>query len=305
MTALGWLLLALLTGWAWTPDIERPVLEARYAAAPSQFVEIDGLRLHLRDTGPREAPAVILLHGFGASLHTWDDWAETLERHRRVIRIDLPGMALTGADSGGDYSDERALRLLATMMDRLGLPRASLVGHSLGGRLAWRFAAAHPERVDRLVLVAPDGFASPGFDYGKPPEVPLLARLMTVALPRTLLRSSLEPAWADPARLSEARVTRYHELMRAPGVREAMLARMAQINLLEPAPLLSRIRAPVLLLWGEQDAMIPARHAAGYLAALPRARLVSLPGVGHLPQEEDAAGSVQAVLAFLDDALAP
>jgi pimeloyl-ACP methyl ester carboxylesterase len=243
-----------------------------------------------------------MLHGFGSSLQTWDSWAQVLSADHRVLRLDLPGAGLTGADPGNDYSDEHALRLLLGLMDTLGIARASVVGHSMGGRLAWRLAAEYPERVDRLVLIAPDGFASAGFEYGKAPEVPAMAYLMTRMLPRAVVRASLESAWAEPARLDEETVTRYHEMLLAPGVRGALIERMRQMNLLEPGPLLARITAPTLLLWGEQDAMIPVAHAQDYLRALPaaaQARLATLPGVGHLPQEERPADGLAVLQAFL------
>lgn len=288
-----------LAFWVWTPDKDRASLEARYLAAPGDMREVAGVRLHVRDTGAKDAPAVILLHGFGASLHTWERWAQGLAASHRVIRFDLPGNGLSAPDPTGDYSDRRTLDLMRALMDQLGVARASLVGHSIGGRMAWTFAATHPERIDKLVLVSPDGFASPGFEYGKAPAVPAAFKLMRWVLPRPLLRMSLAPAYADPAVLNDALETRYHDLMRAPGAREAMLARMAQTVLVDPVPLLRTIRAPTLLLWGERDAMIPIANSADYLKAIPHARLVSLPGVGHLPQEEAPAASLARVQAFL------
>src|SRR3954453_9410383 len=156
--------------WLYTPDRPRAALEAKYLASPGDYLDVAGLRLHLRDSGPKEAPAVIMLHGFGASVHTWEPWARGLSSDHRVICFDLPGFGLTGADPSGDYTDERTVQVLGPLMDRLGLPRASLVGNSIGGKIAWNFAACHPDRVDRLVLISPDGFASPGFEYGKKAE---------------------------------------------------------------------------------------------------------------------------------------
>jgi len=296
-------LLALLGGgWLWTPDKDRAALEAKYSQG-SSFVNAAGLRLHVRDSGPPagkpDAPTVILLHGFGSSLHTWEPWAQALAGELRVVRFDQPGAGLTGADPTGDYSDERGMQVLLALMDRLGIARASLVGHSMGGRLAFRFAAAHPGRVNKLVLVAPDGFASPGFEYDKAPEVPAVARLMRYALPKVLLRMSLEPAYADTRLMTEEIVTRYHDMMLAPGVRGALLARMAQMTLREPTAVLKTINAPTLLVWGDKDAMIPVANAQDYLRALPDARLVTLPGVGHLPHEEAPAASLPALVAFL------
>ena len=293
--------LALLTGlWLWTPDEDRGTLEARYAKAPSTFIEIEGVRVHLRDTGPRDAPAVILLHGFGSSLHTWEAWAHVLEARHRVIRYDQPGAGLTGVDPTGDYSDVRGMQVLLALMDRLGVERADLVGHSMGGRVAWRFAALHPEHVRKLVLVSPDGFASHGIEYNKAPAVPMLFRLVKYVMPKTLFRPNVAAAYGDPSLLTDAVVQRYYDLMRAPGVREALVARGEQLVLPEPLPILRTIRAPTLLLWGEKDAMIPIDNAADYLAALPDARLERLPGIGHVPQEEMPVASAQLVAAFLE-----
>ena len=295
------MLIVLLLGWLlWTPDIDRARLEARYLAAPADMVEVAGVRLHVRDSGPKDAPAVVLIHGFGASLHTWEPWAHELARNHRVIRFDLPGSGLSEPDPSGDYTDARSLQLLTALLDQRGIARATLIGHSIGGRIAWTFAARHPERLDKLVLVAPDGFASPGFEYGAAAEVPVSMQLMRVVMPKPLLRMSLEPAYANPSVLTDALVTRYHDLMLAPGSRNALLARMEQTRLIDPRPLLRGIQAPTLLLWGEQDAMIPYANSSDYLACLPRARLVSFAGVGHLPHEEAPERSLAALLEFLD-----
>ena len=243
--------------WAWTPDKSRSEIETKYLHSGDRYFEIAGIRLRLRDTGPRNAPAIILLHGFGSSLETWEPWANSLSSDFRVIRFDLPGSGLTGPDPTGDYSDIRGIRILDALMDRLGLARASIVGNSIGGRIAWKFAALEPSRVNRLVLISPDGFASPGFDYGRKPAVPAIIKLMRYALPKALLRMNLSIAYGDPAALTEAVVTRYYDLMLAPGVRDAMIRRMELTVLEEPEPYLRRIQAPTLLLWGKQDGMIP------------------------------------------------
>ncbi len=296
------LLTALVGGGAWlyTPDRSRAWLEARYLDGPGEYRDVAGIRLHLRDSGPRDAPALILLHGFGSSLQTWDAWAARLSTRYRVIRFDLPGFGLTGADPTGDYSDRRGLQVLAALMDQLGLERATLVGNSLGGKLAWQFAVQDPERVESLVLISPDGFASPGFEYNRKPSLPVTVRLLPFILPKPLLRMSLAPAYGDRSRLDEATVSRYRDLMLAPGVRRSMVARMAQVMLVDPVPLLRRIRAPTLLLWGERDAMIPLSNATDYAAAIPGVRLVVLPGLGHVPFEEAPDGSLRPVLEFLE-----
>ena len=291
------LLLILAAWWLHTPDKSRATLELRHAAAPSQFLELDGVRLHLRDTGPRAGPAVILLHGFASSLHTWEEVARGLEANFRVIRFDLPGFGLTGRVS--DYTDAGTHSLVLALMARLGLERAALVGSSMGGRIAWGFAAAHPERVSRLVLMAPDGFASPGIGYDQPPRVPLLLRALPYTLPEGMLRGTLTPAYGDPAVLTEALFQRYRDMMLAPGVRQAIVDRVAQHVLPRPEPLLARITLPVLLLWGDADRMVPVTNAQDYLRALPDARLVTLPRIGHVPMEEDPPEVVRLLRDFL------
>ena len=295
------LLLALAAYWLWTPDRSQAYLAERYLRSPQDLVNVSGAQLHVRDDGPREAPAIVFLHGFGASLHTWEPWAQMLAKDFRVIRYDAPGSGLSPPDPRSDYTDERSLQLLSELMTQLGVARATLVGNSMGGRIAWSFAAAQPQRVDKLVLISPDGFASPGFEYDKAPEVPALLQLMRVVLPRAVLRVNLKPAYADPQALTEPLLDRYHDLLRAPGARQAMLQRMQQMVLTDPVPRLKTVQAPTLLLWGEQDAMIPLANAQDYLQAIADSRLVSLPGVGHLPQEEAPDRALKAVLAFLSD----
>lgn len=293
VAAVGIVALAL---WLYAPDKPRTVLEAAY---PGDYRSVDGVRLRLRDTGPRNAAAVILLHGFGASLDTWEPWAQTLSERFRVIRFDLPGFGLTGPDPTGDYSTARDMRVLTGLMDQLGIDRASLIGNSLGGRIAWNFAALNPRRVTRLVLVSPDGFASPGFEYDRVSETPLMMQALPYVAPRGLLKANLAPAYANPDALSEATLTRYRDMMLAPGVRPAILARMSQVILRDPTPTLAGIQTPTLLLWGEKDAMIPISNAADYLRYMPHARLVRLPNLGHVPFEEDPVTSIAPVEIFL------
>lgn len=291
--------LLLLAFWLWTPDKPRSELQARYLAAPGDLVPVGPWRLHVRDSGPKGAPAVLMLHGFGGSLHSWEVWAQALSTSHRVIRFDLPGHGLSEPDPAGDYTDARSIQLTLALMDQLGVARASIVGHSIGGRIAWTFAARHPGRTDRLVLVAPDGFASPGFAYGRATEVPAVLGLMRHVLPKAVLRMNLEPAYANPQSLTDELTTRYHDLMLAPGARDAMFKRLQQTVLTDPRPMLGAINAPTLLVWGEADAMIPVANAQDYLRALKNSRLVTFPAVGHLPQEEAAQASLGAVRDFL------
>ena len=299
------LAVVLAAAWLYTPDLSRAALEKKYRVASTDYVEAAGIRLHVKDSGPRDAPAIILLHGFGSSLQTFDAWSDALSGKYRVVRYDLPGFGLTGADPTHDYSDERGVAILAALMDKLGIHRASIAGNSMGGKLAWQFAATHPDRVDHLVLISPDGFASPGFAYGKAPAIPLMLRALPYTLPTPMLRMSIAPAYADPSHLTPEIVERYSDMMRAPGVRRAILDRTAQTILHDPEQQLSSIQAPTLLIWGEQDHMIPFGNAADYMRLIPHCTLARLPNLGHVPQEEAPAQSVAILESFLEGHFTP
>lgn len=293
------IVVAVAAIWLWTPDRPRSKLEPLYLRAAGDMVELDGFRLHVRDTGERDAPAIVMLHGFGSSLHTFEAWATALDTTYRVIRFDLPGSGLSEPDPTGTYTDARSMELMTALFDLLGVHRAVLVGNSIGGRLAWRFAAEHPDRVEKLVLISPDGFASTGFEYGREPVVPSIISAMRYVLPKALLRPNIAAAYGDPDALTDATLERYYALMLAPGVRPAMIKRMEQTILSNPVPLLRTIDVPALLLWGEKDALIPVANAADYLRALPNARLVTLPLLGHVPHEEAPDVSLAPVREFL------
>ena len=295
------LLLAVAMWALWTPDLDRATLERPYLQSPGDMVQVRDQRLHVRESGPKDAPAVLLIHGFGASLHTWETWAQTLSKDLRVLRLDLPGSGLSPPDAGNDYSDTRSIALISALLDARGLQKVSILGHSIGGRIAWTLAATAPERVDKLVLLAPDGFASPGFDYGQPAQVPATMGLMRWIAPRWLLRMNLEPGYFQSDALTEENLSRYHDLMRAPGARAAMLARLQQTTLLEPQPLLQKISAPTLLVWGREDAMIPFANAADYQRDIANHKLLALEKMGHLAMEENPQLALPGVLQFLTE----
>jgi pimeloyl-ACP methyl ester carboxylesterase len=240
-----------------------------------------------------------LLHGFGSSLQTWDAWSAVLARDYRVIRFDIAGFGLSGPAANQDYSEAADVRRVLAVLDHLGVQQSVLIGHSMGGRLAWSLAASQPQRVSRLVLIAPDGFPDPAARSEKTFEVSPLLGLIRLSLPQWALKLGLAPAYGDATRLSDTVVTRYQDMLRAPGVRAAVIERMQQSRNSDPVPRLKTIAAPTLLLWGDKDAMIPPANAADYLAAMPRARSVLLPGLGHVPHEENPAASLAPVLSFL------
>ncbi|MBU3619331.1 alpha/beta fold hydrolase [Polynucleobacter sp. JS-Fieb-80-E5] len=293
-------LLFLAALYLWTPDKSKAELEKVYGSPKTAYVSALGVNIHYQDTGPSKNPVPILfLHGFGSSLQTWDAWTEALSSEYRVISLDLPGFALTGEDPSGIYTDERSVAVIEAFLKELQIPKVVLVGNSMGGKFAWQFAARYPDQVSKLVLISPDGYASPGMEYGKKTEVPAIAQLYRYFFSKTFLAMNLEPAYANPNTLNDALVNRYYDLMLAPGVRGAILARMQQTVLQDPVPALTNIKVPTLLIWGEKDAFIPIANANDYLKVMPNAKRVSLPNIGHLPQEEQPNIGLAALKEFL------
>ena len=253
----------------------------------------------IQDTGPREAPTIVLLHGFGASLQTWDAWGTELEKQWRVVRIDVPAFGLTGPAVNQDYSDEADVVRLLALFDQLDLPQAIVGGHSMGGRIAWNFAATHPERVSHLLLVSPDGFPDPRSTTEHTYQVSPWLGLMKYSLPAWALKMGVAPAYGDEKLLTADTMRRYQDMMRAPGVRTALIDRMRQSRNSDPVPRLQSLKMPVLLVWGEKDAFIPISNAQDYLKAIPHAVLATIPQAGHVVHEEASQPSVQAVKEFL------
>lgn len=284
----------------WTPDKSRTELENVYGSSKNSYLTALGVKIYYQDTGPAKNPIPILfLHGFGSSSHTWDVWAKDLSSEYRVISVDLPGFGLTGEDPSGIYTDQRSVEVIEAFLKELQIPKVVLVGNSMGGKFAWQFAAQYPDQVSKLVLISPDGYASPGIEYGKKTGIPAIANLYRYFFSKSFLVMNLEPAYANPKSLNDDLVNRYHDLMLAPGVRGAILARMQQTVLQDPVPFLSKIQTPTLLMWGEKDAFIPVSNSEDYLKVMPNVTRVILPNIGHLPQEEQARVGLQTLKEFL------
>ena len=287
----------------WAPDLSFSELKQRYGSSGQQVVQVDGLSIHYKDTGSRDAPVLLLLHGFGSSLQTWDTWSTQLEQQYRVIRLDLPGFGLTGPSPINDYSEQNDVATLTHFVDKLGLSQFSVIGHSMGGKMAWGLAASVPDRVNALVLMAPDGFPQTKDIGTKPYAMPSIMGLIQFSLPKYLVRKSIEPAFFDAKALDDSLLNRYYDMLRAPGVRGAILERANQTIYTDPVPLLKKITAPTLLLWGEQDKLIPSSNAQSYAHVLAVSKTQLLPKLGHLLQEEQPDVGVKYVTEFLTSTL--
>jgi pimeloyl-ACP methyl ester carboxylesterase len=306
----GLLLMASALAVALSRAPDRPVetLVARWAPAPSDFIAVKGQLVHLRDEGPRGDPApVVLLHGTGASLHTWEGWVAALKARRRVITLDLPGFGLTGPFGGSyardDYRGDTYARFVFDVLDALGVQRAVVGGNSLGGEIAWRMATLAPQRVDRLILVDAAGYdlAPASVPLGfRIARVPVLNRLGEHLLPRALVAASVANVYGDPTRVTDALVDRYFELTLREGNRRALRLRLQQLEPGVDAARIKTIQQPTLVLWGERDRLILPADARRFVDDIAGAKWVTFAELGHVPQEEDPKRTVRPVLEFLE-----
>jgi pimeloyl-ACP methyl ester carboxylesterase len=297
------LLLAGFTALNWAPD--RPVAElaARWAQPPSMFIDVAGMRVHVRDEGLRDDPVpIILLHGTSASLHTWDGWVRALEQDRRVIRVDMPGFGLTGPAPDDDYTIEAYVRFATAVLDHFGIEHCVLAGNSFGGWVAWETALAQPARVNALILVDSAGYSirSESVPIGfRIARIPVLNRLMEVTLPRSMIESSVRNVYGDPAKVTPELVDRYYEITLRQGNRESLVQRFVQAPLGVDEGRIKEIKVPTLILWGGRDRLIPLEYAGLFNRDISGSELVVFDDLGHVPQEEDAARTVSAAKAFL------
>lgn len=314
LSVLFLLLVAILVGGIvafWTPDIDRATLEKYYAGPDSAFVmTASGARIHYRDQGLREGSAIVLIHGTGASLHSWESWAHLLGENYRIITLDLPAHGLTGATPDGDYGRSGMIAAIEAVVSATGLDRFVIGGNSMGGEMALAYALAHPGRVRGLVLVDSAGLGRTALpaNGSSSRSVPIAFRiarmtalrwLVTKVTPRALIEEGLRSVYADDSRIDDLAIDRYWHLLRLEGSRAAMMARFAESSReTDPLPV-ERLTMPAFVLWGEQDRLIPPDYGRALAARLPDASFISYADAGHVPMEEIPERSVADVRRFL------
>jgi pimeloyl-ACP methyl ester carboxylesterase len=287
------------------PDIPYETLEAKYANGASRFIDLPGgLHVHYQDDGDLGAPALVLLHGFGDSYTSWEGWVEQLKARFHLLSVDFPGHGLTRAPEGYQLSGDGLADFVDAFAAQLGLAKFAVAGNSMGGGVAWQLAVRHPQRINALILVD-----TAGFPNDKPPAtVPLAFKILKYPLGRALLRNidnrslineGLKTDVYDKGLITPALVDRWAEFQRAPGHR-AILMSVNLSSLASASPeILRGISVPTLILHGENDVLVEPASAGKFAAAIPGARVLMYPNVGHLPQIEIPQRSSADVAEFL------
>lgn len=245
---------------------------------------------------------VLLLHGTGSSLHTWDGWTEVLKDSFEIVRLDLPAYGLTGPFPDADYSYDHYIQTLFDFTERIGLDSFHTVGNSFGGALAFSFAGTYPDKVGKLILLD-----AAGIDVNRePPAVfklaknPILSTIMKKVTPKSFIRKNLTEVYADDSKISDELVNRYHDFATREGNRQAFIDRVNQ-----PFPSiehhLADLEEPTLIMWGSQDMWTPVEWANKFDDLIPDSRVIMYPGVGHVPMEESPEITTRDAMAFLLD----
>lgn len=284
------------------PDLSIAEVEQLYKKPFSKYATLrDGSKMHYWDRGNGSGPVLVLLHGSYDSADTWEEWAPQLDKDFRLLVPDLPAHGLTGKTVSNDYRAEAMAGAVHELIEQLGVARVSIAGNSMGGRVAWVYAHAHPERVERLVLVDSAGY--PNTNTVSPPADNAAMRwLLRYGNPKRRIRTGFVRAVgaSDEALITDARVDRSTAYVRREGSRDAHLKRAQQVaSVASGQDRIATIQTPTLILWGDQDALIPVEHARHFARDLPNDQLVIYEGVDHMPQLEIPERSAHDARAFL------
>jgi pimeloyl-ACP methyl ester carboxylesterase len=279
-------------------------LRAEFATAPSKFLTVDGVPLHVRDEG--RGPALLLLNGHLGSLQMWDAWMPALTKRFRVIRVDYPPYGLSGPVPSGLYSTRGAASLMLKLADSLGLKRFSVGGTSNGALTALFMGIEYPDRIDRIVVSTlpagrpPKRTPSPEFAAAAK-ESAALAPYQT----RRFWREFLTDIVANDAVVTDALVDRYWRLNNRAGAKawvDAYIQDQYRLwDTLDVKTYYAKLHRPLLLQWGADGVVLPRAIGDEVAALLPNApvTLVQYRGAGHLPMIERPDATVRDAIAFL------
>jgi pimeloyl-ACP methyl ester carboxylesterase len=277
----------------------------------SLFTNVDGIKVHFKKQG-KEGPAIILLHGFGASVFSWREVMDPLAEIGTVYAYDRPGFGLTERPIEGEwqglnpYSQEGQVKMLADFMDSQGIENAILVGNSVGGTIATAFSLKYPDRVQALVevdaAIYPSGEGKipgwAGFLLNTPQAERIGPWFMRQI--RNWGPDLIKTAWHDPKQIPEGVISGYQVPLMVDrwdrGLFEILRARGA-VNL---SSQLKGIQVPVLVITGDDDRIVPTDLSVKLASEIPNAELKFLPNCGHVPQEECPLAFLDSIIPFIN-----
>ena len=269
------------------------------ADIPGKFIPVNSQNIRYIDTG--SGLPLLFLHGFGASIYSWRKNLEPIAKYHRVCAPDLPGFGYSDKPLDADYSIDAYADFVVQFMDRLHIPRAILVGHSLGGGIALLTSLKYPSRVLALILLDAEAYPI------KPPlmltvaKLPLVRSVVHRAIGKWVVRISLQRSFHNPALITAPLVNEYYRPFLTENGKAAPIRVLQAMDFEKLRELPGRyrsIRQKTLIIWGRED-QISRTHLAHKLKKdLPNSRLRIIPKCGHLVQEEKAEAVNREIIRF-------
>ena len=235
----------------YTPDKSLYFLKSKYSDEVSQFVNVQGMSVHYKSEG-RGMP-LLLLHGTGSSLHTWDQWTASLKDSFNVIRLDLPAYGLTGPRPDRDYRYTTYVSFLDEFMNKIDIDSFHIAGNSFGGALSFIYASHHPDKVGKLILMDAAGLPS----NEEPPMVfklasnPITSMILKKVTPKSFMKKNLHEVYENDDLVSDEIIRRYHDMATREGNRQAFIDRV-NTEYTDYSELLTELEEPTLIMWGEK-----------------------------------------------------
>lgn len=254
------------------------------AQATGRFVDVAGVKTYYQVKG--QGPAVLLLHGTGASGYSWRNNIASLAERFTVYAPDMPGYGYSAKPDTMRWSRNLA-QWASDFLTAVGVDKAAVVGHSLGGEVALWLAVDHPDQVDRLVLVDAAG-VGPLTGSFRLAATPVLGEIMLKATGEPVLRHLMSQAYVNKEPVTDEMVSLYHRFLWSPGARDLFLARLRRYDrdIVTLQAHLSQLKRPVLAVWGDQDPYFGLEIARKLVAQVEGTELVVIEQSGHVPHEE-------------------
>jgi pimeloyl-ACP methyl ester carboxylesterase len=289
-------------------DISSEELIGKYSDENSVFLMVDGVNVHVKVRG--EGEPIFLIHGSFSSLHTWEAWENELSPFFMTISMDLPGHGLTGPDIQKRYGIEDYSKLVFGIADQLGLDEFHVAGNSMGGGVALKMASDQPDRILTLNLIDSSGARlktktdtaqSKSYNSGamifQVAQNPIFNKLLLKCTPKFIFGLNLKQVFYDHSKITDEMLTRYYELLRMEGNRQATLDRLTTRKPYDVD--FEKLTMPVLIMWGKNDNWIPLQNGEILAKAIPGSKLKVFENAGHVPMEEIPTETVSEYLAFL------
>lgn len=292
------ILLIGLIAYSYAPDRSVEDLKKKWTYDDSKFMQVNDMDVHYRISG--QGMPLVLIHGTGSSLHTWEGWTNILSENFQVISLDMPAFGLTGPSPEKLYSLENYAYFLDSFLSKLQIDSFYLAGNSLGGAISWKYASLFPDKVKKMILIDASGYP---FEKDLPfafrlAKNDLMSKILLKITPKSLFWKSIREVYHQDELVTEQLIDRYYELYLRTGNRQAFVDRVQRIEQNDPSPI-QHIETPTLIMWGEHDEWIPVSLVKKFEADLVNSTSIIYSNAGHVPMEEIPEKTAADALIFL------